>query len=239
MKKSFETGGPLVFAVAWLVLAGGAYGRWLWVTPFSVWTLLVGMAMGGGAGILLFRAAGSLRRQKNSVHARVNIWSSARPGEVMVGVLHTGTERRDPAGLVLNLDCLEQNSGGQWLLWSSQVCSPAPTGPDAWPFHFSIPLEGPPSGPSTDGHVVWQLRAKSVSLPIFEARFDVVVARVAGPPSHLLPVPPPRFGKGTAPRRSVVLIEQPGQRVLRLGSRFAFPGQTPWWCGRWAGWVFL
>ena len=75
---------------------------------------------------------------------------------------------------------------------------------------------------------MWQLRAKSASLPIFETKVPVSVARIAGPPSHLLPVPQPSFRKNTgATRRSVTLTEQPGQIRLCLHSRFAFPGSNP------------
>lgn len=181
-----------------------------------------------GGGILVWMVVTTHRRRDASGQVKVNIWSSGRPGEVLVGVLHTGMNTIDPAGLVLNLDCLEINSGGQWLLWTSEVRSPQPTGPDQWPFHFSIPVEGPPSGPSTDGEVVWQIRAKGASRPSFEATVPVTVSRIVGPPSHLLPVPPPSFRK-TSPksRRSLVISEEAGRTRLCLHSRFSFPGPNP------------
>jgi hypothetical protein len=67
-----------------------------------------------------------------------------------------------------------------------------------------------------------------VSLPIFEAVVPVSVARIAGPPSHLLPVPPPSFRKSSgALRRSVAITEHLGQIRLCLHSRFSFPGPNP------------
>lgn len=187
-----------------------------------------GLGVIGGGVFLVLMAVRTFRRGATSLQAKVTIWSSGRPGEVLVGVLRTGVKTVDPAGMILNLDCLEINSGGQWLLWTSQVRSPEPSGPDSWPFHFSIPVEGPPSGPSAEGDVVWRLRAHSASLPIFEATLPVTVARIAGPPSHLLPVPPPSFRKSSdTPRRSVEITEQPGKLRLCLRSRFPFPGSNP------------
>jgi hypothetical protein len=230
MKKTFiETWGPLLFCVGWTVLAVGV--GWEVIrsagagAPFR---LAAGSCVVGGAGVLSWMAFQTRRRQRTAVNAKINIWSSGRPGEVLVGVLHTGIKAVDPAGLVLNLDCVEMNSGGRWLLWTSEVRSPEPSGPDSWPFHFSIPVEGPPGGLSTDGEVEWQLRAKSGSLPIFEAVFPISVARIEGPPSRLLPVPPPSFRLGAGPvRRSVEVTERSGETCLRLQSRFAFPGPNP------------
>lgn len=230
MKRSFlETWGPPVFVAGWIVSAVGVF--WHFVqSSTNVSLVLGGAGLGGIAGgvFLVLMALRTFRRGATSLQAKVNIWSSGRPGEVLVGVLCTGVQSVDPAGLILNLDCLEINSGGQWLLWTSEVRSPTPSGPDSWPFHFSIPVEGPPSGPSTDGDVVWRLRAKSASLPIFEATLPVSVARIAGPPSHLLPVPPPSFRKSSeTSRRSLSITEQPGKICLCLRSRFTFPGSNP------------
>lgn len=230
MKKSFlDTWGPPLIAGAWIVLATGVCWHFFQSSQKTTPVLgVVGLGVIGGGVYLVLTAVRTFRRVVTSGQAKVNIWSSGRPGEVLVGVLHTGVQQVDPAGLILNLDCLEINSGGQWLLWTSEVRSPEPSGPDNWPFHFSIPVEGPPSGPSTDGVVVWQLRAKSASLPIFEAKVPVSVARIAGPPSHLLPVPQPSFRKSSdASRRSVTLTEQSGQIRLCLHSRYAFPGPNP------------
>jgi hypothetical protein len=230
MKKAFlETWGPSIFVGGWAVLAFES----LWCFFYSAPKMtpaqgIAGVGVIASGGMLMGMALRTFRRKVTSLQAKVNIWSSGRPGEVLVGVLHTGISAVDPAGLILNLDCVEINSGGQWLLWTSEVRSPQPSGPDSWPFHFSIPVEGPPSGLSTDGEVVWQLRAKSVSLPIFEAVVPVSVARIAGPPSHLLPVPPPSFRKSSgALRRSVAITEHLGQIRLCLHSRFSFPGPNP------------
>lgn len=230
MKKSFvDTWGPLLFCGIWIALAMGAAGKLIQSTNSGAsFTLIAGASVIGGAGVLAWMAFQTRLRQKTSVNAKINIWSSGRPGEVLVGVLHTGIKMVDPSGLVLNLDCVEIDKGGQWLLWSSEVRCPEPSGPDSWPFHFSIPVEGPPSGLSPNGEVVWQLRAQSASLPIFGATFPVPVARIAGPPSHLLPVPPPSFRKGASPlRRSVRVTERSGATCLRLNSQFAFPGPNP------------
>jgi hypothetical protein len=244
MKKSvFQKGGPFLLAGGWIVWAAGQWWHMVRETPgegVSSWG--AGLLLAGGATVLMGGAVRSLRRGATSLHAKINIWSSGRPGEVLVGVLSTGIAETDPAGLVMHLDCVEVNSAGRWLLWTSQVRSPTPTGPDAWPFHFSIPTEGPPSGPSTDGEVVWQLRAHGASRPIFDAVFDVPVARVKGPPSHLLPVPPPAFRKSPgARRRSVSVIEKSDQTVLRLDPRFAFPGPQPVviWTLQWVGLLMI
>lgn len=230
MKKKFINSlGPPLFCTVWIVLAVSAYGNLIGsTTSGDSLRAVAGTVVAGGAGVLAWMAFQTRLRQRTSENAKINIWSSGRPGEVLVGVLHTGSKRADPSGLVLSLDCVEIDTGGQWLLWSSEVRSPEPSGPDSWPFHFSIPVEGPPSGYSANGEVVWQLRARSVSLPIFEATFPVSVARIDGPPSHLLPVPPPSFRKGGgAVRRSVEVTEGSGDACLRLKSRFAFPGPNP------------
>lgn len=230
MKKSFvNSWGPPLFCVVWIALAIATYWKLIRSTNSGASLQLVaGTLVVGGAGLLVWMAFQTRLRQKTSVNAKINIWSSGRPGEVLVGVLHTGIKMADPSGLVLNLDCVEIDKGGHWLLWTSEVRSPEPSSPDCWPFHFSIPVEGPPSGLSPNGEVVWQLRAKSVSLQIFEATFAVPVARIEGPPSHLLPVPPPSFRKGAgAVRRLLEVTERSGDACLCLHSRFASLGSNP------------
>ncbi|MBL0057665.1 MAG: hypothetical protein IPP35_00715 [Elusimicrobia bacterium] len=147
---------------------------------------------------------------------------------MLVGVIRTGLSEADPAGLIVNLDCLESDSDLTRRLWTAEIHAPSPTGPDTWPFHFSIPEEAPPSGLSPNGVVLWRLRARTASRSVFGASFDLGVARVQGPPSRVLPVPPPTLlSRSGGARRYIRVSEEAGGVVVRLGARTSFPGPNP------------
>jgi hypothetical protein len=228
VKNFFGKWGPLILTGVWMTVAfvavmrasreGMIGGAFFWGTS--------GFFVGVG-GVLVFLALKASHRMGYPGRAKINIWSSARPGEVLVGVLHTGIPGGDPKGIVIHLDCLETTVWGQWRLWTAEVRSPAPSAPDTWPFHFSIPTEGPPSGWSPSGTVLWQLRVQGASRSDYWASFDIPVLKVEGPASHVLPVPPPSLRFGSGPRRMVSVSEADGRTILRLKSRFVFPGPNP------------
>lgn len=228
MKDTLKWWGPLVLSSVWILTA---FGVLVWGGPSLVSggavRVMVGVLVAGGGGGLVLGALVSFRRSRRSAQAKINIWSSGRPGEMLVGVLHTGRPSADPAGLIIQLNCVERHGGGQWLLWTAEVLSPSPTAPDTWPFHFSIPTEGPPSGLSPHGTVVWQLNVRGASGSAFKVSFDIPVLRVTGPASHVLPVPPPSLRSGGGPRRVVSVLEEKDRTTLQLKSRFSFPGPNP------------
>lgn len=227
MKNKWVWGGPLALTVLWsgaaLACLGQATG-WNFGGP-----LLLGLAgvVVGSVGLAVLVTAG-FRHWKKSQRSKVTLWSAGRPGEMMVGVVHTGDQEPLAGGMKLFLDCFERGGGGEWLLWSAEADSPTPSSDGAWPFHFSLPVEAPPSGLSPDGNVFWRMRAQSNTPGRFEGEWALVVSPNMGPASKLLPVPLPAAAslKG-GPPRPLTVNTVGDQRRFSLPSPFVFPGPNP------------
>ncbi len=224
--------------------------KWVWAAPLGLTVLWVGGALmclglsthwssgwplGLGLGGILLGAAElgrlvltAFRQWKKNQKSKVTFWSVGRPGELVVGVVHTG--ERDPVagGFSFVLECLERSRGGEWLLWSAESLSPTPSSEDAWPFHFSIPVEAPPSGLSPDGEVLWRLRAKSKLPGRFQGEWPLVVSPNTGPASKLFSVPLPAAASvKSGPPRPLAVRNVGEQTRFSLPSPFVFPGPNP------------
>lgn len=205
--------------IAFVRATGGSGGGALWLGGSVLF-----LAGAGLAGLVL----DGFHKWKKNQNSKITVWSAGRPGEMMVGVVHTGERDPAPGGFRFFLECLERVRGGEWLLWTSEFMSPSPSAEGAWPFHFSIPVEAPPSGPSPDGDVVWRLRAQSVHVGHFEGAWPLRVSPNLGPASKLLPVPiPAGVATKNASRRVLTTKEIGDQTRFSLASPFIFPGPNP------------
>jgi hypothetical protein len=227
MKNKWVWGGPLVLTILW---TGGALACVGQATRWSIgWPLMVGLicVVWGSAGLAVL-VAGGYRQWKKNQRSKMTLWSAGRPGEMMVGVVHTGDREPVAGGLKFILECFERGPVGEWLLWSADSDSPTPSSEDTWPFHFSLPMEAPPSGPSPDGDVLWRVRAQSKTPGRFEGEWTLVVSPNMGPASKLLPVPLPAAASvKRGPPRTLFVSQGVGQTRFSLPSPFVFPGPNP------------